>query len=316
MGKLSVSKSYSFVVTPNFSLMALSCAIDALRATNVTLGRDYYHWRVVSFEEDGPVESSCGLAPHAERFSAAVPVDSLVVCGGRTSDSYHNTGLFAAIRQTLAAGSRVGALSEASYILAAAGVLSDRRCTIHWKRQHAFREAYPDLTIMGSIFEIDDPVFTCAGGLASLDLFLRLIMEDHGPELAAKVAENFHHDSMRQANHSQRASSSFRHAGKSPQLVKALVLMEDNLEEPIAIREICERSNLSQRQIDRLFKSEFQSTPQSYYRDLRLQRAQQLLKRTNLTVSQIAAASGFASSSHLSRHFKSSFGTTPGSTRI
>ncbi len=310
-----MKQRFAFITTPDYSLIALSCAIDALRAANAALGTNYYGWTVLALEADEPVQSSCGLRLGTSSFRPDCVFDALIICGGQRSHLYTNEDLYDEIRRGLREGKRIGALSEASYILAEAGVLTGRQCTIHWKRQHAFREAHPDLSVKGSIFEIDGPIMTCAGGLAALDLFLHLIMETHGVGIAAQVAENFHHDAIREADHSQRASSILRHAGRAPGLVRALFLMEENLEEPIAIQTICERSALSQRQINRIFRAEFNITPRAYYRNLRLQRAKQLLRQTSLTVAQIAVASGFSSTSHLSKYFQEACGTTPGAFR-
>lgn len=310
-----MKEQFVFIITPDYSLIALSCAIDALRAANAALGAEYYTWTVSTLEPSEPTRSSCGLSLETSGFRSSHPFDTLIVCGGQKSHQYVNKDLHAAIRYAQGKGRKIGALSEASYILAEAGVLEGRQCTIHWKRQHAFREAYPDLDIKGSIFEVDGPILTCAGGLAALDLFLHLVMQNHGVGIAAQVAENFHYDAIREADHSQRASSILRHAGRAPGLVRALLLMEENLEEPISIQAICARSALSQRQISRIFQAEFSATPQAYYRSLRLQRARQLLKQTSLTVAQIAVASGFSSTSHLSKYFQKECGTTPGGFR-
>ncbi len=44
-------------------------------------------------------------------------------------------------------------------------------------------EAWPQLEVTGELFEIDRGRITCAGGTASLDLLLELIVRSHGSEL-------------------------------------------------------------------------------------------------------------------------------------
>jgi transcriptional regulator GlxA family with amidase domain len=49
---------------------------------------------------------------------------------------------------------------------------------------------------------------------------------------------------------------------------------------------------------------------------LRLERARQLARQTDLPLSEIAAACGFVSSSHFSRTYRAAFGLAPGADRV
>ena len=48
-----------------------------------------------------------------------------------------------------------------------------------------------------------------------------------------------------------------------------------------------------------------------YYRALRLARAQNLLRNSALSLTEVALATGFASSSHFSRAYTAEFGEAP-----
>jgi transcriptional regulator GlxA family with amidase domain len=52
-----------------------------------------------------------------------------------------------------------------------------------------------------------------------------------------------------------------------------------------------------------------------YYRELRLDKAQSLLRNSPLSLTEIALATGFASSSHFSRVYAQHFGGPPSSYR-
>ena len=63
--------------------------------------------------------------------------------------------------------------------------------------------------------------------------------------------------------------------------------------------------------IKRLFKKYISRTPNQYYLKLRLERAQNLLMQTSMSILSVALASGFTSSSHFSKCYKLEFNITP-----
>ena len=62
----------------------------------------------------------------------------------------------------------MGAVCTGAHILAKAGLLDGKRCTIHWENQggvHA--EEFPETELSNLLYCMDEGVFTCAGGTAS-----------------------------------------------------------------------------------------------------------------------------------------------------
>ena len=69
--------------------------------------------------------------------------------------------------------------------------------------------------------------------------------------------------------------------------------------------------SLSRRQIERLFNRYLNITPVRYMNDLRLARGRALLAETDLKVTEVAVACGYASTSHFSKSFRKKYGTSP-----
>ncbi|TGR79565.1 hypothetical protein EN866_35865, partial [Mesorhizobium sp. M2D.F.Ca.ET.223.01.1.1] len=61
MTKEPVSKTFVFYIVPEFTMLAFTSAIEALRLANAVMGEDVYRWRIVSVDGN-PVRSSCGLS--------------------------------------------------------------------------------------------------------------------------------------------------------------------------------------------------------------------------------------------------------------
>ena len=96
--------------------------------------------------------------------------------------------------------------------------------------------------------------------------------------------------------------------------------MERHLEHPLPIGQICAEACVSQRQLDRLNRRGFRQyvliTPGEFYSDIRLDRARGLVTQTEMPLSQVALASGFASQVHFSRAYRTRFGLPPRQDRI
>ncbi|HMS38945.1 MAG TPA: AraC family transcriptional regulator [Pyrinomonadaceae bacterium] len=72
---------------------------------------------------------------------------------------------------------------------------------------------------------------------------------------------------------------------------------------------------LNIRQLQRLIKVETDTTPSVWLRDLRLEKAKQLLENTFLNIGEICLKVGLNDHSHFTRDFKDKFGVTPTSYR-
>ena len=300
---------FAFLLIPGFSLLGLSAGIEALRAANNVSRAALYSWGLVS-ETPGPVVSSSGLCMQAEGLDSAEGASLVAVCGGNRSHDYDSPRLYRWLRGLAKRGATVGALSDGSYIVASAGLFEGVRSTIHWHCLDSYRDRFPNLDIRASTFELDHNRFSCAGGTSALDLMLTIIQHRHGQDLAMAVAENFIHDHIREAGSTQ-LSAYILLRRRSRKLAEAARLMEQNVEQPLTINEMGRQLRLSPRQLDRIFRTHLQTSPGSFYRKLRVDRARHLIVQTGLSIAQIAAATGFSSSAHLARCFRQCYGTSP-----
>jgi AraC family transcriptional regulator len=91
--------------------------------------------------------------------------------------------------------------------------------------------------------------------------------------------------------------------------------VETNLESTISLHDLAATAGLSTSHFARAFKQSEGTSPHKYVMSRRLRQALQLLVETELPLSQIASATGFADQSHFSRQFRKSVGVTPSSYR-
>ena len=113
----------------------------------------------------------------------------------------------------------------------------------------------------------------------------------------------------------QRVSLQSRHGMRNAHLVRAIGMMEESIEEPRSPSCIAESLRISTRQLERLFGRYLNSTPKHYFMELRLHRARNLLVQTDQSITEIAMACGFRSTSHFTKTFRAFYGRTPLSQR-
>ncbi|MEM6305881.1 MAG: helix-turn-helix domain-containing protein, partial [Pseudomonadota bacterium] len=205
-----------------------------------------------------------------------------------------------------------GALSSGTYVLALAGLIGGKEVTTHWEYKTALAEMLPDVIMQDTIFSVDGRVFTSAGGAASMDMMLHRVRADYGAEIATWVADQMVYAVPRAHSNGQRMSLQSRPDVRNPKLLLALQIMENNLEDPLRPEEISQVIGLSTRQLERLFSKYMATSPKRYYLKLRLEKARNLLRQTDLSVTDICVACGFRSLSHFSKSYRAAFGFPPG----
>ena len=300
-----------FLLLPEYSMIAFTSGIEPLRVANRLSGKKLYEWSVITADGE-PVKSSGELTVLADKsLTDALPLDMLFVCGGINIQDHADKTILFWLKKIEKMQIGMGAICTGTYLLAKAGLLDNHRCTIHWENMASMREEFPNIIISSELFEIDNNRYTCAGGVATLDLMLNLIKKQHGAELAASISEEFILERIRNTNDRQRIPlKQFLGTGQ-PKLIEAVTLMESNIEEPMSLDELAYHVGLSRRQLERLFQKYLQCVPTRYYLELRLKRARELLLQTSKSIVDVAFACGFVSAPHFSKCYRDMFGLAP-----
>ena len=215
------------------------------------------------------------------------------------------------LRKESRKGLSIGGLCTATQVLATAGLLDGKKCTIHWENRDSFLEDFPEHLLNASVYTVDGNRYTAAGGVASADLMLHLIGKEFGADLANSVADQMIHTAIRTEKDDQRLSIPTRIGVRHPKLAAVLDLMQKSLEEPESPSKLASQVGVSTRQLERLFRRYLNRSPKRYYMELRLQKARNLLLQTNMTVINVALACGFSSPSHFSKCYRNHFSNTP-----
>jgi transcriptional regulator GlxA family with amidase domain len=293
-----------------YPIIPFSCVVDSLRAANRLSGKDLYQWEYYGPGHD-PVAASCGITVPTRPLSDAKDLETLVIVAPNTAQDFDDASTIRQLKTLDKQGVNLGSASSGSFILARAGLLDACRCTIHWENIPVLKELYPQLDVAFTLYEIAERRFTCSGGIAALDMMLKLIENQYGRQLAQQISQQFQHDRIRTEIDSQQMADRIDLAMSAPKLIDVINLMENNIELPLSLPSIAGKCNLSLRQIERLFHKYRNVTPSQYYLSLRLMHAKQLLLNTNRSVIDISIATGFETQSYFTACYRKHFGSSP-----
>lgn len=311
---LQLPARFGFLLIEDFTLISVASAIEPLRMANCLMGAEFYRWRTIS-ETGEAARASDGLRINADRGiddpDVLANLDAVIVCGGRRVEKQVTDPVVLWLRTAASAGLHLGSTCTGSYVLARAGLLDGYRCSINRENMAALAELFPKVQVRRSTYTIDRDRLTSSGGTTPVDMMLYLVRRQCGPEITAAVAEQFMHERVRSADDPQRAPLRYFKGKQSMKLASVVELMEANIKEPLSQLELASSVNLSRRQLQRLFQKYLACAPSRYYLQLRLQRARELLLQTDLGLVEIAAQTGFVSSSHFSKSYKELYDYSP-----
>ncbi|MFE6224923.1 MULTISPECIES: helix-turn-helix domain-containing protein [unclassified Streptomyces] len=210
-----------------------------------------------------------------------------------------------------ARGARLAAISTGAFALAATGLLDGRRATTHWHYARALAEKWPLVHVDENVLFVDEgSVLTSAGAASGLDLCLHILRGDLGVGAANHAARRLVAAPYRSGGQAQYVPRSVPEPhGERFAATREWVL--HHLDEPLTLDVLARHAAVSARTFSRRFVEETGYTPMQWLLRARVDRARELLERSELGVEQIAAETGLGTGANLRMHFQRILGTTP-----
>jgi transcriptional regulator GlxA family with amidase domain len=306
-----------FVGFDGFQLLDLAGPLEVLRAAT-RLGAEPPYETVVASPDGSRIRSESGVEVGADCSLADVAagrqrVDTLVVVGGSgTRAARRDERLLAHLGAAAAAARRVTSVCTGSWLLAAAGLLDGYEATTHWASCPALADRHPAVQVLADrIYVRDRDRWTSAGVTAGLDLFLAVVEEDHGGELAHQVAGWLVVFARRPGGQSQFSAQLRAQPATTPSIAELQRWLTDHLTEDLSVEVLAARTAMSPRTFARRFVLETGTTPAAFVEQLRVEAAQRLLQTADLTLAAVARQVGIHHVETLHRAFRRRCGTTP-----
>jgi len=264
----------------------------------------------------GPVLSGSGLPVHAAHGIAdleAADIDTLVVAGGSGVDeATQQPDLVAWIAVAGARARRVTSVCSGVFLLAAAGLITGRCVTTHWRRAEQLARDHPELLVdCDPIFITDGRVWTSAGVTAGMDLALALVEDDLGRDVAHAVAQEMVMFLRRPGSQSQFSVPLWSAQPRTDPIRAVLSAIHADPGAELRIAELADHAGLSPRHLQRRFTAEVGMPPSAYVERARVEAAQRALTESNDPVETTARRCGFGTAETLRRAFHRSTQVAP-----
>ena len=289
--------------------------LQVFASANDMLGRSgrppAYVTRIVA-PGGGPIVSTAGIQLAVGPLGSDAALDTLILAGGQgVMQAADDSALVSWVRDRASQARRVASVCTGAFILAATGLLDERRAVTHWNYCARLARRHPRITVDSDpIFIQDGAIFTSAGVTSGIDLALAMVEQDVGRDIALETARDLVVFLKRPGGQNQfSAALDLQSATGDFASLHHWILA--NLAEDLSLRQLARHAGMSERSFLRHYHAATGVTPARAVEKLRLEAAQQLLATTRLPAKRIAAKCGFGSEETMRRNFIRLYGVGP-----
>jgi transcriptional regulator GlxA family with amidase domain len=275
-------------------------------------------WRIES--PDGkPVETASGQVVQVDGpINVRGIADAVIVTGPFVAniERFFERGdvikpLLSALRRQHERGALLASYCTGSFILAEAGLLDGGVATTHWAKAKLFAQRYPEVDLRVSEILTEQNGILCSGAVTtSLNLALRIVEKFAGTDVAAATAKMMLIDTNR-VSQSSYASRPQQPPHSDELVARAQRYMEKSLRQGFNLGEMARHLAVSERTLNRRFKSVLGEAPLHYLQSLRVDVAKRLLENPGLKVDAVGERVGYGDLSTFRRLFKRETGLSP-----
>lgn len=288
---------------------AVPCEVFGLDRSDIV--DPWYEFLVVA-AGDSRVRTQTGFfidAPH--RLSDLERVDTIVVPGWSDPDDEPSAALKQALVAAYDRGARVASVCTGAFVLAAAGLLDDRRATTHWMYADRLQRRYPRVRVDPDVlYVVDDRIMTSAGTAAGIDLCLHLVTLDHGVDVAASVARRLVMPLFRSGGQAQYVDTPIVPTPGTG-LGALLDWARASLGGGLSVDDLARHGAMSPRTLTRRFRAAVGMPPGEWLQRERLRLAQRLLESTDDPIDLVARRAGYDSPTTMRAQFATRLSTSP-----
>lgn len=227
--------------------------------------------------------------------------DYLIIPGSDTNyflspEFMRQKDLFLWLKKSHDANVNICSVCTGAYVLAAAGLLDNRKCTTHWKHTARLQEKFPKSIVIDNIlFTEQDNICTSAGVTAGIDMAMHIVTKLTDDHTTYKVARELVVYIRRQGNDKQQSIFMSYRNHLHANIHKLQDWIQNNIHRKSTLDDFASIANMSSRNLTRVFKKETGISINEFVTLIRKTKISQLLKSTDLTRDQIARQCGLKS---------------------
>ncbi len=309
-----------FVVYPNIVLLDLIGPLQVFtHARKNTLSDPAYQTNIVSLT-GARIETNTILQIDTDPLAIWLleprntSIHTLVVIGGDGAlEAAKDQAFIDQVRYLADRSMRVCSVCSGALVLAAAGVLDDRRAVTHWEDCDRLTQQYPAVKVeVDPIYIKDGNIWTSAGITAGIDMALAIIEEDLGKPAAITMARSLVTPMVRSGGQSQFSLELDRQAHDTEGRFSLLHdWIRGNIRQKITVDDMARECAMSSRNFSRRYTETMGISPAKAIEAIRVDVAREFLATTKQSLKSIAARCGFQDDERMRRSFLRHIKTSP-----
>lgn len=297
----SLSGSFVFISQDeSVSYLAEAC-IDVLRSAGRLTGQNDYQWE--------HIRGHAGIARSGSQICG--PEHTLVLVGGADQPWRPDASTLATLRSAMRSAARVCVLGSAVFVPLNAGMLAGKRLAVHAAFRPGVEEGPGAPEIAEGSTCHHKALSSATGPVAAIRMMTDLVGARDGAYTREALARDLGLSEPCASAESGEYWRCTRRAAGDETLCEALKIMQDHLEDTLTVGQIADLLKVSPRKLERGFADQLGQTPLKVYRDLRLERAHQLLTQTTMPVSEVSVACGFSNVTLMKKWFYRKYAVLP-----
>ena len=214
------------------------------------------------------------------------------------------------IAKHVAGGGLTISIGSGSFLLAETGLMNGRSMTTHWQWFNEFAERFPEIPLeRRQLITQSDSVFCVSSVNSVADLMVYLCGEIFSPRVARHIESQFSPEIRQRFSPSPVGSPRDLHHDEL--IAEAQAELIRDLRAPPPLAALAEKLDISTRTLTRRFKAATGVSMSGYLQQRRIDEAQSLLRRTNLSITEVGNTIGLGDPSHFTRMFREQTGLAP-----
>lgn len=306
-----------FLAFPNVVLLDLTGPWEVFALANALSKNTYppYDLQLISGDDNAiEIESGGGIAlkGHQVASSCHGEIDTLVVPAAEMSASVVDAATSLVVKRLAKRSRRIVSICGGAFILAASGLLDNKKATTHWRAAEELARRFPNIDVQAdAIYVKHENIYTSAGVTAGIDLALALVEEDLGQAVALECARNLVVFMRRPGGQSQFSASLESQCTERSAINELIAWATDNPSADLSVEAMAEYAHMSSRNFSRVFRSEVGDTPAAFVEKLRVDAVRRHLEETEDSLDVISKRCGFGSADSMRRSFQRVLKVTP-----
>jgi transcriptional regulator GlxA family with amidase domain len=208
-------------------------------------------------------------------------------------------------------GADVASLCVGAFLLASTGLLNGRECSTHWLMATAFREMFPEVTLMdGRVVTEQNGLYSSGGATSYWNLLLHLVEKYAGREMAIMASKVYALEIDRKSQSPFIMFNGQKEHVDEP-IKEAQQYIETRVSERISVGELAVKFSIGRRHFERRFKKATNNTPVEYIQRVKMEAAKKHFETTRKNVNEVMYDVGYTDTKAFRTMFKKITGVSP-----